>query len=74
MNKNKMVEVAKLLGQEIGKKFTVEYCHEKFDCMFYNAYGKYGFTVFDKPAISAFLTEQILYALLMDWAVIVKER
>jgi hypothetical protein len=35
MTKNKMAEVAKLLGQKINKRFTVEYLNTKFDCIFF---------------------------------------
>ena len=69
-----MVEVAKLLGQKINKRFTVEYCNTKFDCKFYRSVGgKYGFTVLDEPEFSFCFTEQILYALITGEAVIVND-
>lgn len=71
MSKNKMAEVAKLLGQKINKRFTVEYCSTKFDCKFYrSASGKYGFMVLDEPEFSFCFTEQLLYALITGGAVI----
>jgi hypothetical protein len=74
MSENKMAEVAKLLGQKINKRFTVECCNTKFDCKFYrSASGKYGFTVLDEPEFSFCFTEQILYALITGNAVIVDD-
>lgn len=74
MNENKMEQVAKLLGQKINKRFTVEYCNTKFDCEFYRSEsGRYGFTVLDEPGFSFCFTEQILYALLTGGAVIVDD-
>jgi hypothetical protein len=74
MAENKMPEVAKLLGQKINKRFTVEYCSTKFDCKFYRSEsGKYGFMVLDEPEFSFCFTEQILYALITGTAVIVDD-
>jgi adenine C2-methylase RlmN of 23S rRNA A2503 and tRNA A37 len=71
---NKMAEVAKLLGQKINKRFTVEYFNTKFDCMFFiNVSRKYDFTVLDEPEFSFCFTEQLLYALITGEAVIVDE-
>ncbi len=74
MVENKMAEVAKLLGQKINKRFTVEYCSTKFDCKFYlSVSGKYGFMVLDEPPFAFCFTEQILYGLLNGTAVIVDD-
>jgi len=74
MNEDIMVEVAKLLGQKINKRFTVEYFNTKFDCKFFKrASGKCDFTVLDEPEFSFCFTEQILYALITGGAVIVND-
>ena len=70
--KNKMAEVAKLLGQKINKRFTVEYLNRKFDCIFFISVNrKYEFKVLDEPEFSFCFTEQILYALITGEAVII---
>ena len=72
MSDNKMAEVAKLLGQKINKRFTVEYFHRKFDCIFFISVNrKYEFKVLDEPEFSFCFTEQILYALITGEAVII---
>ena len=72
--KNKMAEVAKLLGQKINKRFTVEYFHTKFDCKFYiGVRGECGFTVLSEPEFSFCFTEQILHALITGGAVVVDD-
>ena len=74
MAENKMAEVAKILGQKINKRFTVEYFNTKFDCKFYRSVGgRYGFTVLNEPEFSFCFTEQILYALITGGAVIVDD-
>jgi hypothetical protein len=71
---NKMAEVAKLLGQKINKRFTVEYFNTKFDCIFFiRVDRKYDFKVLNEPEFSFCFTEQILYALITGGAVIVNE-
>lgn len=74
MAKSKMAEVAKLLGQKINKRFTVDYCNTKFDCIFFISVSrKYDFTVLNKPEYSFCFTEQLLYALITGEAVIIDE-
>lgn len=74
MAENKMAEVAKLLGQKINKRFTVDYCDRKCDCEFYViASGTVGFRVLDEPEFSFCFTEQVLYWLLVGGAVIVDD-
>ena len=74
MAENKMAEVAKLLGQKINKRFTVEYFNTKFDCiLFIRVDRKYDFKVLNEPEFSFCFTEQILYALITGGAVIVNE-
>lgn len=74
MNEDKMEEVARLLGQKINKRFTVEYFNTKFDCKFFKrASGKCDFTVLDEPEFSFCFTEQILYALIIGGAVVVND-
>lgn len=71
MANNKIAEVAKLLGQKINKRFTVEYFNAKFDCIFFiNVSREYDFTVLNKPEFSFCFTEQVLYALITGKAVI----
>lgn len=71
---NKMEQVAKLLGQELEKRFTVSYFGTKFDCKFFKrTNGKCDFTVLDEPEFSFCFTEQILYALITGRAVIVDD-
>jgi hypothetical protein len=72
MNENKMEQVAKLLGQELGKRFTVSYFGEKFDCKFYKSTrGEIDFKVYDEPQFAFCFTEKILYALIIGWAEII---
>lgn len=72
MNENKMAEVARLLGQKINTRFTVEYYGTKFDCKFFRrASGKCDFTVLNEPEFSFCFTEQILFGLITGVAVIV---
>jgi hypothetical protein len=74
MNENKMEQVAKLLGQELGKRFTVSYFGTKFDCVFYKrTRGEIDFKVYDEPQFAFCFTEQILYALITGGAVILNE-
>ncbi len=72
MVENKMEQVAKLLGQKINTRFTVEYCNTKFDCVFFISVSrKYGFKVLNEPEFSFCFTEQVLYALITGGAKIV---
>jgi hypothetical protein len=72
MAKSKMAEVAKLLGQKINKRFTVEYFNTKFDCIFFISVSrKYEFKVLNEPEFSFCFTEQVLYALITGEAKIV---
>ena len=72
MAENKMAEVAKLLGQKINKRFTVEYFNTKFDCVFFISVSRrYDFKVLNEPDFSFCFTEQILYALITGGAKIV---
>lgn len=74
MAENKMAEVAKLLGQKINKRFTVEYFNTKFDCIFFiSVSGKYDFKVLNEPEFSFCFSEQILYALITGRAVIIDD-
>lgn len=74
MAENKMPEVAKLLGQKINRRFTVEYFNTKFDCIFFiSVERKYEFTVLNKPEFSFCFPEQVLYALITGRAVIINE-
>jgi hypothetical protein len=74
MAENKMEEVAKLLGQKINKRFTVEYLNTKFDCIFFISVSrKYDFKVLDEPEFSFCFTEQLLYELITGGAVIVDD-
>jgi hypothetical protein len=74
MADNKMAEVAKLLGQKINKRFTVEYFNTKFDCMFFISVSRrYDFKVLNEPDFSFCFTEQILYALITGGAVIIDD-
>lgn len=74
MAENKMADVAKILGQKINKRFTVEYCNTKFDCKFFkHASGKCDFRVLDEPEFSFCFTEQVLYALITGGAVVVDD-
>lgn len=74
MADNKMAEVAKLLGQKINKRFTVEYFNTKFDCMFFISVSrKYEFKVLNEPEFSFCFTEQVLYELITGRAVIVDD-
>ena len=69
MAENKMEQVAKLLGQELGKWFTVRYYDINFDCWFIGG----TFEVIDAPSFTHCFDEQVLYGLITGEAAIVDE-
>jgi hypothetical protein len=71
MAENKMSEVAKLFGKELGEMFTVEWGSPDFmfDCRF----DEYGLYVSGVPPFSDYFRERLLYDLLKGKAVIINE-
>lgn len=69
MAENKMEQVAKLLGQELGKRFTVRYYGINFGCWFIGG----TFEVIDASSPKQRVNEQVLYGLITGEAVIVDE-
>lgn len=69
MAENKMEQVAALLEQELGKRFTVDYYGTNFDCWFIGG----TFEVIDAPPFTHCFDEQVLYGLITGEAVIVDE-
>lgn len=71
MAENKMAQVAKLLGQELGKRFTVQYCNVKMSCIFFHG----TFQVLDEyPFACYYIDEQVLYALITGGAEIIDDK
>ena len=70
MNENKMVEVAKLFGKQLGERFSVKVTNQIYDCSFeeygFDSHGAYENPYFDFDAF-------ILQELLTGKAVIIDE-
>ena len=69
MAENKMAEVAKLFGKELGKRFTVNFYNRLFDV----AFDKHGLRVFSDEIFEDELSRLLLEGLIIGNAVIVDE-
>ena len=61
MVENKMEQLAKLFGKQLGERFIVERDHDRFDCRFMQ-HGLETFGVYENPYMSfdVFILEELL--------------
>lgn len=69
MAENKMAEVAKLFGKELGKRFTVNFYNRLYDVSF----DKHGLRVFSDEIFEDELSRLLLEGLIIGNAVIINE-